>query len=234
LHDALNSKSFDEKKVALKKVIAQMTLGKDLSALFQSVLKLLEYPELDIKKLVYLYIINYSRTKPDEAIMTISSFRKDAANKTNPIIRALAVRTMSSLRVPKLNEYLVEPLKQALADEDPYVRKTAVLSIPKVFEIAPNDAETNNLVSLLEVLVTKESNGLVLANAIASLEEIAILSGRVHIRVDQQLLSRILVAINECMEWAQVYILDFLSKYSPKDEKEAEMYHSCYSGSSTA
>lgn len=210
--------------MALKKVIAQMTLGKDLSPLFQSVLKCLEYTELDIKKLVYLYIINYSRSKPDEAIMTISSFRKDAANKSNPIIRALAVRTMSSLRVPKLNEYLVEPLKIALNDEDPYVRKTAVLSIPKVYEIAPNDAETNNLVSLLEVLVTKESNGLVLANAIASLEEIAILSGRVHIKVDQQLLSRILVAINECMEWAQVFILDFLSKYSPKDEKEAEMY----------
>lgn len=196
-----------------------MTLGKDLSPLFQSVLKCLEYSELDIKKLVYLYIINYSRSKPDEAIMTISSFRKDAANKSNPIIRALAVRTMSSLRVPKLNEYLVEPLKIALNDEDPYVRKTAVLSIPKVYEIAPNDAETNNLVSLLEILVTKESNGLVLANAVASLEEIAILSGRVHIKVDQQLLSRILVAINECMEWAQVFILDFLSKYSPKEEK---------------
>lgn len=219
MHDALNSKNFEDKKVALKKVIAQMTLGKDLSPLFQSVLKCLEYSELDIKKLVYLYIINYSRSKPDEAIMTISSFRKDAANKSNPIIRALAVRTMSSLRVPKLNEYLVEPLKIALNDEDPYVRKTAVLSIPKVYEIAPNDAETNNLVSLLEILVTKESNGLVLANAVASLEEIAILSGRVHIKVDQQLLSRILVAINECMEWAQVFILDFLSKYSPKEEK---------------
>lgn len=133
LHDALNSKNFEDKKMALKKVIAQMTLGKDLSALFQSVLKCLEYSELDIKKLVYLYIINYSRSKPDEAIMTISSFRKDAANKSNPIIRALAVRTMSSLRVPKLNEYLVEPLKIALNDEDPYVRKTAVLSIPKVY-----------------------------------------------------------------------------------------------------
>lgn len=115
-----------------------MTLGKDLSALFQSVLKCLEYNDLEIKKLVYLYIINYSRNRPDDAIMTISSFRKDAANRSNPIIRALAVRTMSSLRVPKLNEYLVDPLKAALNDEDPYVRKTAVLSIPKVYEIAPN------------------------------------------------------------------------------------------------
>ncbi len=43
--------------MALKKVIAQMTLGKDLSPLFQSVIKCLEYPDLDIKKLV-LYPYN--------------------------------------------------------------------------------------------------------------------------------------------------------------------------------
>lgn len=110
-----------------------MTLGKDLSPLFQSVLKCLEYQDLDIKKLVYLYIINYSRVRPDDAIMSISMFRRDAANRSNPIIRALAVRTMSSLRVPKLNEYLVEPLKVALKDDDPYVRKTAVLSVPKIY-----------------------------------------------------------------------------------------------------
>lgn len=65
--------------------------------------------------------------------MSISMFRRDAANRSNPIIRALAVRTMSSLRVPKLNEYLVEPLKVALKDDDPYVRKTAVLSVPKIY-----------------------------------------------------------------------------------------------------
>ncbi len=52
LQDALNSRSLDEKRLALKKVIAQMTLGKDLSPLFQSVIKCLEYQDLDIKKLV--------------------------------------------------------------------------------------------------------------------------------------------------------------------------------------
>ena len=103
-----------------------------------------------------------------------------------------------------------------MKDDDPYVRKTAVLSVSKVYEIAPNDSETKNLVALLEALVVKEPNGLVLANAIASLEEIAVLSGKAHMKVDEQLLSRILVAINESMEWAQVFILDFLSKYTPK------------------
>ena len=72
---------------------------------------------------------------------------------------------------------------------------------------------------MLEVLITKEPNGLVMANAIASLEEISVVSGKKHIKMDGALLSRVLVAINECMEWAQVFILDFLCKYNPKDEK---------------
>ncbi len=41
LQDDLNSKSADKKRLALKKVIAQMTLGKDLSPLFQAVIKCL-------------------------------------------------------------------------------------------------------------------------------------------------------------------------------------------------
>ena len=36
--------------------------------------------------------------------------------------------------------------------------------------------------------------------------------------MDSVLLGRILVAINECMEWAQVFILDFLCKYTPQSE----------------
>jgi hypothetical protein len=42
--------------------------------------------------------------------------------------------------------------------------------------------------------------------------------------MDSALLSKLLVALNECMEWAQVFLLDFLCKYNPKDEQEAEMY----------
>lgn len=49
----------------------------------------------------------------------------------------------------------MEPLKAALKDEDPYVRKTAVLSVPKMYEIAPEDPETLNLVNSLEALIAK-------------------------------------------------------------------------------
>lgn len=35
--------------------------------------------------------------------------------------------------------------------------------------------------------------------------------------MNSALLSKLLVALNECMEWAQVFLLDFLCKYNPKD-----------------
>lgn len=76
LTEDLNSVKPEIKKEALKKVIANMTVGKDVSPLFQSVIKCIEVNDIEIKKLVYLYIINNSRTRPDDAIMVISLFRK--------------------------------------------------------------------------------------------------------------------------------------------------------------
>lgn len=43
---------------------------------------------------------------------------------------------MGCLRVPKLNEYLIDPLIKGLEDENIYVRKTAILCIPKVLEVS--------------------------------------------------------------------------------------------------
>ena len=150
-----------------------MTIGKDVSELFQSVIKCLEFDDIELKKLVYLYIINYSRNKPDEAIMVIQLFRKYIQNKSNPLLRALAVRTMGCLRVHKLNEYLLEPLKIALNDQEPYVRKTAALCIPKVYEVSPDLVNDHGVIELMLSLLQKEGNALVLANLVLALTEIS-------------------------------------------------------------
>lgn len=54
----------------------------------------------------------------------------------NPLIRALAVRTMGCIRVDKITEYLCEPLRKCLKDEDPYVRKTAAVCVAKLYDIS--------------------------------------------------------------------------------------------------
>ena len=76
-----------------------MTVGKDVSSLFMDVLKCVETTNLEIKKLVYLYIINYAKTQPELTLMAVNTFRKDSKDKTNPLIRALAVRTMGCIGV---------------------------------------------------------------------------------------------------------------------------------------
>lgn len=70
----LNSLKPDEKKEAAKQVIAMMTIGKDVSTLFPHMVKCMETTSIELKKLVYLYIINYAKSKPDLMIMAVNSF----------------------------------------------------------------------------------------------------------------------------------------------------------------
>jgi hypothetical protein len=47
--------------------------------------------------------MNYAKTQPDLAIMAVNTFVKDCVDP-NPLIRALAVRTMGCIRVDKITE----------------------------------------------------------------------------------------------------------------------------------
>ena len=58
LQEELNNVSRDKQKVAVKKVVAGMMVGKDVSSLFMSMLKCMQTTDLELKKLVYLYLIN--------------------------------------------------------------------------------------------------------------------------------------------------------------------------------
>lgn len=62
LKKELASNKINERIEAIRKVIAAMTVGKDVSDLFFPVLKCVETDNLQLKKLVYLYIINYAKT----------------------------------------------------------------------------------------------------------------------------------------------------------------------------
>ena len=135
-HD-LNSNKHEERKEAAKQVIAMMTIGKDVSALFPHMVRCMATQSIELKKLVYLYIINYAKSKPDLTIMAVNSFQQDSRNVQNPLMRALAVRTMSCIRIERITEYLCESLKDSLQDDDPYVKKTAATAVAKLYQTSP-------------------------------------------------------------------------------------------------
>ncbi|CAM8903889.1 unnamed protein product [Rhodiola kirilowii] len=220
LKEELNSQYKDKRKDAVKKVIAAMTVGKDVSSLFADVVNCMQTENLELKKLVYLYLINYAKSQPDLAILAVNTFVKDSQDP-NPLIRALAVRTMGCIRVDKITEYLCDPLQRCLKDDDPYVRKTAAICVAKLYDINAELVEDRGFVDALKDLLS-DNNPMVVANAVAALAEIQGNNTRPIFEINGHTLLKLLTALNECTEWGQVFILDALSRYKAADGREAE------------
>ena len=55
-----------------------MTVGKDVSTLFTDVINCIQTENLELKKLVYLYLINYAKTQPELALLAVNTFVRDA------------------------------------------------------------------------------------------------------------------------------------------------------------
>lgn len=53
-----------------------MTVGKDVSCLFPDIVQCMQTPNLELKKLIYLYLINYAKSEPELAILAVNTFIK--------------------------------------------------------------------------------------------------------------------------------------------------------------
>lgn len=213
-----------ERKEAIQRTIMSMTLGKDVSALFPDVLKNIATADLDQKKLVYLYLMNYAKSHPDLCILAVNTFVQDSEDP-NPLVRALAVRTMGMIRVDKMVDYMEEPLRKTLRDESPYVRKTAALCVAKLFDLNPSLCLENGFLETLQEMIG-DSNPMVVANAVTALAEIHDAAPDTNaLVVTSQTLKKLLLALNECTEWGRITILTTLADYKAVDQKESE--HIC-------
>lgn len=213
-----------ERKESIQKTIMAMTLGKDVSALFPDVLKNIATGDLDQKKLVYLYLMNYAKSHPDLCILAVNTFVQDSEDP-NPLIRALAIRTMGCIRVDKMVDYMEEPLRKTLRDESPYVRKTAAICVAKLFDLNPSMCIENGFIEILQELIG-DPNPMVVANSVQALSEINETAPETKaLVVTPATLKKLLMAIAECTEWGRVTILSTLADYPPADVKESE--HIC-------
>jgi hypothetical protein len=60
-----------------------MTVGKDVSMLFTDVVNCMQTDDVELKKLVYLYMINYAKSQPDLAILAVNTFVKVFTSEIN-------------------------------------------------------------------------------------------------------------------------------------------------------
>ncbi|KAF9246556.1 adaptin N terminal region-domain-containing protein [Melanogaster broomeanus] len=214
-------KKFQKRKTVLKKIVANITMGNDMSPLFHDVVQCIGTPLLEIKKMVYLYLVSYGRAKPEQIQIVIPSFLQDC-NDRNPLIRALAIRTMAYIPIPVVMEALSDQLRHCIKDRDPYVRKTASICVAKLYAADPRKVERAGFVEMLRDMML-DTNATVVANAVAALSEIGDRQDGVIFRLNLHIANKLIAALGESSEWGQIYILDSLLRYVPEQHADAEM-----------
>ncbi|KAF2972936.1 hypothetical protein GQX73_g594 [Xylaria multiplex] len=148
LKKLLDSRNDREILDGLRRVIAMMYRQQRTLPFFSSVVKNVASPNIEIKKLVYIYLIHHAEQEPDLALLSINTIQKSLSD-TNPHVRALALRTMSGIRVPVISQIVSLAIKKGAGDMSPLVRKAAALAIPKCYRLEPT-----TLPQLLDYLAT--------------------------------------------------------------------------------
>ncbi|KAI8173175.1 AP-1 complex subunit beta [Colletotrichum sp. SAR 10_86] len=188
------------KKIALKKIVANMTMSNnDMVALFPDIIGCMHIQSLEIKKMCFLFL---------------------DMEDHNPLVRALALRTMSYIHVREFVEATVPLVKHMLKDADPYVRKTAAFCVAKLYDHDRRMVEGSDLIDRLNTLL-RDDNPTVVASALASLMDIWERSDAIKLTIDYSNASKMVAILADCSEWGQTYILEALMSYVPQDGNEA-------------
>lgn len=204
------------KREIIKKVIAYMTLGIDVSRLFTEMIMAIETKDIVVKKMVYLYLCNYAHKEPEMALMCINSLRRECDNE-DPMVRGLALRSLCNLRLESFLEYVQVPLSKSLKDLSAYVRKTAVMGILKLHYISPTMVQNNGYLEQLYAML-QDVDVNVVTNVIMALNELRIAEG--GMQVSQTTIMHLLNRIGEFSEWGLNVILDLVARYKPISEEE--------------
>ena len=151
-----------------------MTTGMDVSSLYVDMIRLVGTQSFELKRLAHLYITHHAQSMPEHTILATCSLQCDSRNRSNPLIRAIAIRTIGSLRTESITEYLCNTVLDALLhDDDAFVRKTAAVAVGKIQATSPRLVKDFGFIKALHEVVLRDTNAVVVANAVASLLEIS-------------------------------------------------------------
>ncbi|XP_057674748.1 AP-3 complex subunit beta-1 isoform X2 [Corythoichthys intestinalis] len=206
LKEMLESNKESLKLEAMKRVVGLIAKGKNASELFPAVVKNVASKNIELKKLVYVYLVRYAEEQQDLALLSISTFQR-ALKDPNQLIRASALRVLSSIRVTIIVPIMMLAIKEAAADLSPYVRKTSAHAIQKLYSLDPEQKE--QLIEVIEKLL-KDKSTLVAGSVVMAFEEVC--PDRIDlIHKNYRKLCNLLVDVEE---WGQVVIISMLTRYA--------------------
>lgn len=202
----IDSSRDEDRIAALTRIVAMVSKGRDASSFLPAVLKLTSSSNLDVRKLVYIVLLRYANSNPDLTLLSINSFQRDLSDPS-PLIRAMALRVLSSIKVAMVAPIVIMAVTKASRDPNLYVRKIAALAIPKCYQI-----DSSQLDSLQEVLATllSDRSPFVLGAALSAFQRMC----PTNWQLLHQNYRRICHALVDMDEWGQIVALQVLSRYA--------------------
>ncbi|EMS12124.1 Adapter-related protein complex 3 (AP-3) subunit [Entamoeba histolytica HM-3:IMSS] len=206
LRKMLFAPSDKDKLAALKAIIKLENTGLDTSDLFAEIAMNVGSQEMELRKLVCMYIVNHSEKDPTNALMAVNTMHK-ALSSPHTFIRTTALQSITSLRVRDIAQLMVIAVSKAIKDTSPYVRKAAALAIPKIYNL--DERRFDECVNLI-VQMLDDKNPIVLGSTCYAFLQVC--PNRFEFIHKHYI--KLCQALIDCEEWGQVPIMTLLMHYA--------------------
>ncbi|KAH0788093.1 Adaptin N terminal region family protein [Histomonas meleagridis] len=201
----LSPKSEDH-TLAMKMLLAMMSKGYDASEFSPFVVQQVASQDAVSRQLAYVYLNHYAAESPETSILSINTFQRSLTD-SDPIVRALAIKVMSSIRSKEILPAIQNAVVQVIGDPSPYVKKAAAYAMIKASEMEPNEIPT--YIPLIERLLG-DSSPIAFSGAIAAYWSLC----PDNIELLHPYFKSICQNIKKLDEWSQMITLRALTTYS--------------------
>lgn len=207
-------------KVVLKKVVANIILNKtELASLMPDIVAIMSVDDYEIRRLCSQYVVHFAALNAKPALSALSFYSRFAED-LNPALRALAIKTVSSVNLKEFNSMGFTIAKKLLQDKNPHVRTAAAFSVARLFQYDQKTTVADGLVDDLNELLYDE-NQMVVMHTLASLSSITENSASLNLAIDKNHSLTLTKGLANANEWRQVYLLNALMSFVPQTTEEA-------------
>ena len=202
----------------MKWLLASISKGRDVSDFYPHVVKLVGAISLEVRKMVYMYLVQYADhddTTRELSLLSINAFQRGLSDHEQ-LIRALALRVLSSIRINDILQIQILGVQKCASDSSPYVRKCAANALSKLVPRCDEMQRELMLQLMKEEFLDKDSSTMVLTSTLVAFCELC--PDRLELLHSSY--RKICHMLTDMDEWGQVVIIDLLARYCRRFFKE--------------
>lgn len=200
----------------MKCVLALVSHGDaaaDAVTYFGDVVKNVTCRNLQVKRLVLVYLARYGELEPDTALLLINTIQKLLGDK-DARLRAAAIRALAAIRIGSIAPIVVLSVVRVLLDAHPDVRAAAAMAVGTLWSLQPLRRHRRQLLEVLAKLLGDHSAVVVGA----AVKLYARVRGQIEPRRRWHAVHRcyrhLCRALPQLDPWAQAFLVDVLVEYA--------------------